>query len=232
MPQIAFTINAELRSIDNSDGGPHHIFPPTYAAGLGHNLVGYDGATGRADKVLIDSVQSMANRVETALLIMDVLPRVTTQVGDRTLSINELPARAYDVILRDSLLDGIPGRLSDLQAAVKRQVRPSLAPSIGYQSRKTLFPSTGCGDLLVLRPNQILPMTQTALWADKLRRAVMSSVDDPIPEIVHGHGAHRRVAWTALSDVNYKFSDGHILGLGVWMPRGASPAERGLVGAT
>jgi len=117
MPQIAFAINAELRSIDNIDGGPQHIFPPTYA-GLGHNLVGYDDATGRADRVLIDSVQSMANRVETALLTMDVLPEVTTQVGDRTLSINELPARAYDAILRDSRLDGTPWRKSKVGHAV------------------------------------------------------------------------------------------------------------------
>lgn len=124
-----------------------------------------------------------------------------------------------------------PGRLSDLQAAFKRQVRPSLAPSVGYQSRETVFPSAGWGDLLVLRPDRIIPMTQTALWADKLRRALMSSVGDPIPDIIHGHGVHRHVAWTALSDVNYKYSDGHILGLGVWMPKGASPAERGLVGA-
>jgi len=124
-----------------------------------------------------------------------------------------------------------PGRLSDLQEAFERQVRPSLAPSVGYQSRETVFPSAGWGDLLVLRPDRIIPMTQTALWADKLRRALMSSVGDPIPDIIHGHGAHRHVAWTALSDVNYKYSDGHILGLGVWMPKDASHTDRGLVGA-
>jgi CRISPR-associated protein Csb2 len=123
-----------------------------------------------------------------------------------------------------------PGRLSDLQAAFERQVRPSLAPGVAYQSSETVFPSAGWGDLLVLRPDRPLPMTQTALWADKLRRAVMSSVGDPVPEIIHGHAVHRHVAWTALPDVNYKYSDGHILGLGVWMPKGAAPAERGLVG--
>jgi len=124
-----------------------------------------------------------------------------------------------------------PGRLSDLQTAYKRGARSSLAPSLGYQSAETLHPSAGWGDLLVLRPGHSLPMTKTAIWTDKLRRAVMSRIGDPIPEIIHGHDSYRHVAWAALPDVNHKYSDGHILGLGVWMPKGASPAERGIVGA-
>ena len=124
-----------------------------------------------------------------------------------------------------------PGRLDDLTQAYQQHRRARMAERIGYRSTDTLYPSAGWGDLLVLRPEHRITVEKTALWADKLRRAVMSHIADPIPEIIHGHESHRHVAWTALPDADHKYADGHILGLGVWMPKGATPAERGMVGA-
>jgi CRISPR-associated protein Csb2 len=138
-----------------------------------------------------------------------------------------MPSEQGDVLYRAPY----PGRLADLQSAFKRQVRSSLAPGVGYQAKDALLPSAGWGDLLVIRPDRYLPMTHTALWANRLRRAVMSSLSDPIPAIIHGHQSHRHAAWIGLPDVQHKYASGHLLGLGVWMPQDATPAERGQVGS-
>jgi CRISPR-associated protein Csb1 len=106
-------------------GGPgDKIFPPTYPEerrGAGPRHVyerrRVDGA--EIWCVLVDSVQSQANRLEEALLAavreraID-LPYVTVDFTDRELAgIGEItsldaPHRVYDAILRDSLLGGEP----------------------------------------------------------------------------------------------------------------------------
>ena len=105
----AISIQAELKSISGSS----HIYPPTFA-GIGHNLVGYDKASGTFHAVQVDSPGSFANRIEAELASLDLLPDITSQIGARTLSVHELPHRIYDAILRDSLLDTTPWRQSEV----------------------------------------------------------------------------------------------------------------------
>jgi CRISPR-associated protein Csb2 len=72
---------------------------------------------------------------------------------------------------------------------------------------------------------------------EALRRTVLARVADPLPEQVSGHGADGRphVAYLGLIDVGHPHADGHLLGLGVAIPRdmpdGARRALlRGLLG--
>jgi CRISPR-associated protein Csb1 len=106
------------------------IFPPTYPEerrGAGPRHVyerrRIDGA--EVWCVLVDSVQSQANRLEEALLTATrdgsiALPYVTVDFTDRELAgVGEItsldaPHRVYDAILRDSLLDGQPFMKSPL----------------------------------------------------------------------------------------------------------------------
>jgi CRISPR-associated protein Csb1 len=110
---VALAINADLESVN----GSKHVYPSTFA-GVGHNYVGLDKRNGTADYVLIDSVGSFANRVERELATVGILPEVTTDVGGHRLSINDVPHRAYDAILRDSILDGIPWRKTEVGSRV------------------------------------------------------------------------------------------------------------------
>lgn len=110
------------------------VFPPTYEGGK-YALVGYrvedvtDGEKGSgrrlADQVVLDSVQSQANRMEQALLDaweaqQIKLPVITVDFSghelERDLRVTSLeaPHRIADAILRDSLHDGKPFRKSEL----------------------------------------------------------------------------------------------------------------------
>lgn len=100
------------------------VFPPTYpeerrGTGPRHVFERRRVADGEVWCVLIDSVQSQANRLEEALLAAlreraIALPYVFVDFAGRELAgISEItsldaPHRVYDAILRDSLLDGQP----------------------------------------------------------------------------------------------------------------------------
>ncbi len=127
MHGIALSVKASLEPINAS----RHIYPPTFAD-TGHNLVGYDKSTGKAAAVQIDSVGSFANRMEEELASLAILPEITTSVGDRQLSIHQLPHRAYDAILRDSLLDGAPWRESAIGMAVLGSTIANATPLYTY----------------------------------------------------------------------------------------------------
>jgi CRISPR-associated protein Csb1 len=105
-------------------GGPgDKIFPPTYEGGkyaVETRLI--DGAA--VDCVLVDSVQSQANRMEAALLEAHRsgridLPLVVAHFDQPsllkkfTVTSLDAPHRVADAIFRDSLLDGIVFRRSD-----------------------------------------------------------------------------------------------------------------------
>ncbi|HEY2932255.1 MAG TPA: type I-U CRISPR-associated RAMP protein Csb1/Cas7u [Acidobacteriota bacterium] len=102
------------------------IFPPTYEGGR-YATVGLrvDSETKKADRVLLDSVQSQANRMELALLDaweadQISLPVITVDFKgnqlEKVLRITslEMPHRVADAIIRDSLMDGKPFRKSEL----------------------------------------------------------------------------------------------------------------------
>lgn len=104
-------------------GGPgDKIFPPTYEGGKYATEIRHlDGQD--IPCVLVDSVQSQANRMELALLEARRanrinLPLITVRFDDDSLlkkfsvSSLEAPHRIADAILRDSLLDGVIFRKS------------------------------------------------------------------------------------------------------------------------
>jgi CRISPR-associated protein Csb1 len=121
----AFRARTELQPV-GGEGTP--IFPATYEGGK-YATVGYreEAETGRklADSVVIDSVQSQANRMELAL--QDAweageieIPVIEVSFANNNLEKNirvtslEAPHRIADAILRDSLLDGMAFRSSPL----------------------------------------------------------------------------------------------------------------------
>ncbi len=119
---------AAFRSITDYQpaGGPgDKVFPPTYEGGKYATEERFDPATGRSRKcVLLDSVQSQANRMELALLEAHrandlALPLIEVRFDqDRllrkfTVSSLEAPHRIADALFRDSLLDGVIFRKSE-----------------------------------------------------------------------------------------------------------------------
>ena len=121
----AFRVVRRLQPV----GGPgDKLFPPTYPPERGDAPPRHVFERRRVDGgevwcVLIDSVQSQANRLEEALLAAAEeeggdgpvpLPFATVDFSDAGLdpleriTSLEAPHRVYDAILRDSLLDGVP----------------------------------------------------------------------------------------------------------------------------
>ena len=107
-------------------GGPgDKVFPPTYDGGKYATEERIDPATGEIKPcVLLDSVQSQANRMELALLDAHrdgkvELPLIVTTFGKDdvrkpiTVTSLEAPHRAADALFRDSLLNGVMFRKSD-----------------------------------------------------------------------------------------------------------------------
>ena len=106
-------------------GGPgDKVFPPTYEGGKYATEERIDPETGeRKPCVLLDSVQSQANRMELALLEAHragkvALPLIVTRFDQDellrkfTVTSLEAPHRVADALFRDSLLDGIIFRKS------------------------------------------------------------------------------------------------------------------------
>lgn len=109
------SVSATLSAISGSP----HVLPPTYAdAPHKHNMTDPD-EHGVAAWVSIDSAASFANRMEEQLKRADLgLDPLRVHVAGRTISTLEMPHRAYDAILRDSLLDGQPFRNSAIGQAI------------------------------------------------------------------------------------------------------------------
>ncbi|NNM85515.1 MAG: type I-U CRISPR-associated protein Cas7 [Phycisphaerales bacterium] len=127
--QVAVKTAAAFRCVTEyqpAGGAGDKIFPPTYEGGkYATEKRRMPGEETPVDCVLLDSVQSQANRMEAALL--DAwerkqirLPVVTVDFAGnempKVLRITSLeaPHRIADALLRDSLLDGRPFRKSDL----------------------------------------------------------------------------------------------------------------------
>ena len=107
-------------------GGPgDKVFPPTYEGGKYATEKRIDPETGEIKScVLLDSVQSQANRMELALLEAHragkvTLPLIVTRFDQDellrkfTVTSLEAPHRAADALFRDSLLNGVMFRKSD-----------------------------------------------------------------------------------------------------------------------
>ena len=107
-------------------GGPgDKVFPPSYSGGKYATEDRVDPSTGKIRRcVLLDSVQSQANRMELALLEAHrkgelALPLLIARFDDEalpkkfTVTSLEAPHRVADALFRDSLLEGKKFRESD-----------------------------------------------------------------------------------------------------------------------
>lgn len=103
------------------------VFPSTYAD-VGH-LCSPVREDGSHEYVLIDSTQSWANRLEEIAEDLAGLPRLEVDVAGQTLSAYKLPHRIYDATLRDSELDGVPFRKTELGQALT-SARPDNATAL------------------------------------------------------------------------------------------------------
>ena len=115
-------------------GAGTKVFPPTHTGGLyamekRRLPFGHDSSeTREADCVLLDSVQSQANRIEDSLQDavdrkMISIPLIVVQFGNTVPDIQRVtslqaPHRVADAILRDSLLGGTPFRQSTIGQSV------------------------------------------------------------------------------------------------------------------
>lgn len=89
------------------------VLPPTYAE-IGH-LASQERNDGTHEYILIDSAQSWANRLEELLDSPEVgVAPLQVVAAGRTLSVNELPHRVFDALLRDSEVDGQAFRATPL----------------------------------------------------------------------------------------------------------------------
>lgn len=108
-----------IRSITRlqpAGGAGDKVFPPTYAGGTyAFETRILDGQ--RVETVLLDSVQSQANRFEEVLLDAYragrlAIPVFEMRIGEHEVTSLTVPHRVHDAILRDSLWDGKPFRES------------------------------------------------------------------------------------------------------------------------
>jgi len=89
------------------------VLPPTYAE-IGH-LASHVREDGTHQYILIESPQSWANRLEELLDRPEVgIGPMRISAGGRTLTVNELPHRVFDALLRDSEIGGLAFRATPL----------------------------------------------------------------------------------------------------------------------
>lgn len=121
---VGSAIRLTVKLFPASDGDK--LFPPTYEGGkyAKERRIMADGSI--MDTVLLDSVQSQANRMENALLDAIRLGAVKLPLmkvdfqgvnGLDAISTLETPHRIADAIFRESIIGGIPFRDSDIGKA-------------------------------------------------------------------------------------------------------------------
>ncbi|MBV6500454.1 MAG: hypothetical protein CJBNEKGG_02932 [Prosthecobacter sp.] len=126
------------------------VFPPTYEGGK-YALEGHNKEAGTASRVLLDSVQAQANRMELALLEAKrrgqlSLPVITTKIeGDGLLkqfsvSSLEAPHRIADALLRDSITNkGVKFRESEVGKSLDSVDLKNATPLLQYCPTALVF---------------------------------------------------------------------------------------------
>lgn len=117
--------------------GGQRILPPTYAAEKSgepgrHNMTA-PSADGASAWVSIDSPGSFANRVEQALVAVNLgLDPLRVSVTGRAVSTMQLPHRAFDAVVRDSVLDGTPFRKTDIGRGITEATASNATALLRY----------------------------------------------------------------------------------------------------
>ncbi|MGA8391831.1 MAG: type I-U CRISPR-associated RAMP protein Csb1/Cas7u [Burkholderiaceae bacterium] len=113
------------------------VLPPTYAE-IGH-LASHVREDGTHEFILIESPQSWANRLEELLDRPEVgVAPIQVHAAGHTLSINQLPHRVFDALLRDSELEGQPFRETTLGQSLT-QARADNATALLQSAPGTLL---------------------------------------------------------------------------------------------
>ena len=132
------------------------------------------------------------------------------------------------------------GRLDDLINHYNNNKRPSIAHSYKYSESTTSLSKSVMGNDWVifschnnivsdkekLEIDGIIPTLESfPILAKKMRDALMSYIEDPIPEIISGHNSggspskKPHLVITPLANVGWKHSDGALLGIALILPR-------------
>jgi CRISPR-associated protein Csb2 len=130
-----------------------------------------------------------------------------------------------------------PGRLQALEDAYQIHKHP--IPSIHIQPYRihhpfNVLPWESLG-VLRIHPTHYRPLLFESLrWSETLRNAVLKHwISSTIPASIHGHDRTvPHIAWVPLADVGFSRSDGHLLGIAVWVPPSMPIEERNQLIAT
>lgn len=160
------------------------VYPPTYEQG--QHLFRPAWVNGeKRNAVLLDSVQSQANRIEMAILTAhrwgelrypDIQINVLTELGDEHYSVLELSHRIYDAALRMCKVNGVLFPLAGIGKAVY-QARADRASALFAHAPITLtlsgWDSHGGGGPLVAKLPRLLTSEIVGLDAEPVRRGAV-----------------------------------------------------------
>jgi len=160
------------------------VYPPTYDQGQHIFRPAWVNGEQR-QAVLLDSVQSQANRIEMAILAAhrrndlnypDIQITVNTDLGDEHYSVLELSHRIYDAALRMCKVGDVLFPLSDLGKAVC-QARADRASALFTHAPITLilggWDSHGRGGPLVAKLPRLLTSEIIGLDAERVQRGAV-----------------------------------------------------------
>lgn len=135
----AITLRANLIPANAvSQDDKFFVLPPTYAE-VGH-LASHPREDGTNEYILIDSPQSWANRLEELMDRAEVgVAPIQVHAAGHTLSINQLPHRVFDALLRDSELDGQPFRDTALGKSLTQARADNATALLGNAPGTLLF---------------------------------------------------------------------------------------------
>jgi CRISPR-associated protein Csb2 len=138
------------------------------------------------------------------------------------------PDSAGDIMIR------VPheGRLETLQKEYALQRRPSPSPEQPYtfaQAKKSLqAEATPFGEMIVFSKveGQSIPIESLKAVSSVMRDTVLKLAPQSKLPVFHGHGDAPHLAYVPLPFVGHEHADGHIMGIGIVLPRGVDQQSR------
>ncbi len=132
-----------------------------------------------------------------------------------------------------------PGRLDDLQAWYRADLRPQATLWVGYSDTSpTALPAVEADHpyeaaIFVMRQAGGRPfvLESTGLVIDAVRKVLLARHGAEPPEWLSGHGDGsepskvHRPAYLPLAHVGYEYADGHLMGIGIAIPTGFPHTE-------
>jgi CRISPR-associated protein Csb2 len=124
-----------------------------------------------------------------------------------------------------------PGRLEELELAYRLGQRPSLGSFRFYRRAAPPPPEESAAeslykDFLAFRLVGSLPIKAATMLCKTVRDEVARLAGEKGDALVLGRGNHPHCAFAALPDVGSKYSDGHLLGFAVLVPRAFEGEDR------